>query len=261
MRIPTLVKKIAVILIILGITFVVPMVLSNLLGSQTSRSTTDQTAVETDNESGPGLKIISLPPHTVKADQIYQYKVNVEYNGTGVVSYQIIQKPSWLGWDEEKSLFTGQPTNQDVGVATVKFVASDGDLVDEQVFDIEVQSNLAQTEQVEGVIAQPNLNSDTKVNATNTEGKDVKGSQTWQDPFHPGSGVKGEYTAAGGSTLPDSALSPLGFLAIGIALIALGIVFPFLYAKLATENKTVYKLSNGLQIVVTERKSKVKTPK
>ncbi len=68
---------------------------------------------------------ITEPNTSVYQDSLYSYTfAATDVNGGADITYQVIQKPEWLAYDNTTHTLQGQPTNDDVGTYNIKIAAT-----------------------------------------------------------------------------------------------------------------------------------------
>lgn len=171
--------KFFVVLLILMVTFGLPMLLQQVLNP--TKNTATVTPTPTEVAVVDDIRYISVPPILVSADSTFVYKVLATSLSGSEVTLSVLAKPDWVSWIPETQQLTGTvPSVGGVFTITVRAATIAGDVQD-QTFTVTIDTPEA----------------------------DVKGAKTvaiWQDPFHPNSVVIPTRNA---QVLPDATTSEL----------------------------------------------------
>ena len=132
-------KKILIAIVLFLLAFAVPVTVYSIINGDFDIR--NQAAEEDGNNSAP--QIVSVPVTEAVVDEEYNYLVKAIDNDLVDISaldYIIDKKPSWLDWDDSRSLFSGTPTSSDTGIQSVSIKVSDGKWLGVQKFNIEVEA-------------------------------------------------------------------------------------------------------------------------
>lgn len=207
--------KFFVVLLILMVTFGLPMLLQQVLNPTRNTATISPTPTEV--AVVDDIRYISVPPILVSADSTFIYKVLATSLSGSEVTLSVLAKPDWMSWIPETQQLTGTvPSVGGVFTVTVRAATIAGDVQD-QTFTVTIDTPEA----------------------------DVKGAKTvaiWQDPFHPNAAFipTKEAQVLPATTYTDSAAEVLGESTVATA------------KPLLTDNQQSYLLfAVGVVLIIT----------
>jgi hypothetical protein len=225
------VLKIITVVVIIAVTFIVPLLIQSYFSSNTNQNT-------------ESLTITSLPISSIAPGETFEYAVQFKYTGQNPVLIQIEQKPDWLEWDQEFHIIKGVvPEN----ITKFQFVVKAKTITTEHIQNVEIEVKKASspTPVSENPITDELIALDT--------------TKTWQDPFHPR--IDTQVVAANSDQVPDGAVlgtktatnNIVVIYFIGIMLTSLVLIIVASFLKKENYYARLYK-RNGLNISVSHDK-------